>query len=254
MDVRGLGLFRDHFEAFADCYVLIGGAASQLVMEEEGLEFRATQDLDLVLCVEALNERFFEAFWAFVRDGGYARQEKSAGPRRYYRFQRPTDGAYPSMLELFSRTPDGIVVPEGVTLTPIPVDADVSSLSAILLDDVYYGWVMAGRKSLNGVKTVGAEHLIPLKARAFLDLSARRERQEGVDGKDVKKHRNDVVRLLQTLPDTPIEDVPDPVRNDIAAFVNAFDMTGKDLKNIKVTFRNPEEVLELLTATYSLRD
>ena len=138
---EGLELFQKRFEEFSDCYVLIGGAASQLVMEEEGLEFRATQDFDIVLCVEALDGRFIEAFWAFVRDGGYARKEGSAGARRYYRFQQPTDDAFPAMLELFSRSPDGIVVPDGVVLTPIPADSDVSSLSAILLDDTYYEWL-----------------------------------------------------------------------------------------------------------------
>lgn len=34
--VRGLVLFRDRFEQFSDCCVLIGGAASQLVMNEGG--------------------------------------------------------------------------------------------------------------------------------------------------------------------------------------------------------------------------
>ena len=250
--VRGLELFRDRFEEFADCYVLIGGAASQLVMEEEGLAFRATQDLDIVLCVEALDGRFIEAFWGFVRDGGYARREGSAGPRRYYRFQHPTDDAFPAMLELFSRSPDGIVVPDGVVLTPIPADSDVSSLSAILLDDTYYEWVIAGRRAIADVPAVGAEHLIPLKARAFLDLSVRRERGERVDRRDVKKHRNDVVRLLQTLTGTPIEGVPEAVRSDISAFVEAFDMTGDDLKNIKVVFKDPEAVVEQLRAAYAL--
>jgi hypothetical protein len=41
--VRGLDKFREQFRAYADQYVLIGGAACDLLMEEAGLEFRATK-------------------------------------------------------------------------------------------------------------------------------------------------------------------------------------------------------------------
>lgn len=248
--MRGLELFRDRFEACSDSYVLIGGSASQLLMEAEGLAFRATKDLDIVLCVEALDDRFVEAFWAFVKDAGYARKERAAGRRQYYRFQKPTNDAFPAMIELFSRKPDGITVPDGASMTPIPADADVSSLSAILLDDAYYEWIMTGRRVLEGVPIVGAEHLIALKARAYLDLKRRREGGERVDLRDVTKHRRDVVRLLQTLEPRPVQGVPATVREDIREFVNVFDMTEEDLKNIHVVFQQPEEIVEMLELIY----
>lgn len=47
--VKGLDIFRQHFAAVADQYVLIGGTAATLAMEEAGLDFRATKDLDIVL-------------------------------------------------------------------------------------------------------------------------------------------------------------------------------------------------------------
>jgi hypothetical protein len=47
--VRRLGIFQERFAAYADQYVLIGGTAASLTMEEAGLEFRATKDLDIVL-------------------------------------------------------------------------------------------------------------------------------------------------------------------------------------------------------------
>jgi hypothetical protein len=39
------------------------------------------------------------------------------------------------MLELFSRQPDVLQVADGSHLTPLPVEEDASSLSAILLDN-----------------------------------------------------------------------------------------------------------------------
>jgi hypothetical protein len=47
--VKGLDVFQNHFARYADQYVLIGGTAATLAMEEAGLEFRATKDLDIVL-------------------------------------------------------------------------------------------------------------------------------------------------------------------------------------------------------------
>jgi hypothetical protein len=53
--VKGLDVFQNHFARYTDQYVLIGGTAATLAMEEAGLEFRATKDLDIVLHIEALN-------------------------------------------------------------------------------------------------------------------------------------------------------------------------------------------------------
>ena len=129
------GIFREHFRNYADRYVLIGGAACDIAMTGAGLAFRATKDLDIVLFVEALDAAFVQAFWEFVRMGGYEVQEKSTGEKQFYRFQKPTNANYPFMLELFSRQPDVLQVADGSHLTPLPVEEDVSSLSAILLDN-----------------------------------------------------------------------------------------------------------------------
>ena len=69
--VKGLEVFREHFRNYADRYVLIGGAACDIAMTGAGLAFRATKDLDIVLYVEALDTAFVQAFWEFVRAGGY---------------------------------------------------------------------------------------------------------------------------------------------------------------------------------------
>jgi hypothetical protein len=72
------------------------------------------------------------AFWEFVRAGKYHVQQSATGERRYYRFLKPENDEYPFMLELFARKPDMLDLTEGAYLTPIPVDEEISSLSAIL--------------------------------------------------------------------------------------------------------------------------
>ena len=150
--VRGLTIFQDWFKDFEDQYVLIGGTAAWISMEEAGLSFRGTKDLDIVLHVEALTPEFGEKFWDFVQLGAYQKKEGGPGKRpSVYRFQKPNNEEFPFMLELFSRIPDGLkFVPPGY-LTPIPIDEQISSLSAILLNEDYYEFVLTGRNTKLGM-------------------------------------------------------------------------------------------------------
>ncbi len=102
--VEGLDRFGQHFASHTSQYILIGGVACTLAMDAVERPFRATKDLDIVLCVEALGAAFAESFWDFVRSGEYQTQEKATGEKRFYRFQEPAQDGYPFMLELFSRT------------------------------------------------------------------------------------------------------------------------------------------------------
>jgi len=59
------------------------------------------------------------------------------------------------MIELFCRVPGGMALAAGSHLTPVPIDEAVASLSAILLDDVYYEFVLRGRRVGNRRSAVG---------------------------------------------------------------------------------------------------
>jgi len=222
--VRGLDVFREQFAGHADQLVLIGGTAATLAMEEAGLEFRATKDLDIVLHIEALSPSFAEVFWRFVEAGGYEiRQASDTGKPVFYRFQKPADERFPVMLELFCRMPDGIKLAEGSHLTPIPIEEAAASLSAILLDAAYYEFILAGRKEVDGLPWVGEDRLIPLKASAWLDLGERQTQGEPVDSKNIRKHANDVLRLSQLLaPDVRIVVAP-RIAQDLSRFLDGIE-------------------------------
>lgn len=78
-----------------------------------------------------------------------------------------------------------------------PAGDGASSLSAILVDDDYYTYMKSGRKTVDGVTVLDEVHLVPFKAKAFLDLSKRKADGERVDSNDIKKHKKDVFRLVQ---------------------------------------------------------
>jgi len=237
--VKGLEVFREHFRNYSDRYVLIGGAACDIAMTGAGLAFRATKDLDIVLYVEALDTAFVQAFWEFVRAGGYEVQEKSTGEKQFYRFQKPTNADFPFMLELFSRQPDVLQVTEGSHLTPLPVDEDASSLSAILLDNDYYDFIRAGRQEIDGLPWVGVAQLIALKARAWLDLTERAGHGEQIDSKTIKKHKNDVFRLYQILDPAIDPAAPKTVKKDVGEFISRIRAEEVDLKSLGLRSGRP---------------
>jgi hypothetical protein len=251
--VVGLDRFRKHFADFADQYVLIGGTATFLVLDEAGLDARMTRDLDIVLCVEALDSVFVKAFWTFVQAGGYQNRQRSTGKKVFYRFDKPADLSYPARLELFSRNLADLLLKDGSHLTPIPMAEDVSSLSAILLDSDYYEFLHARKRNIEGVPVVGEECLIPLKARAWLDLTARKKAGEHIDSRDIKKHRNDIFRLYQLLrPDLHIE-IPESIKADIGQFFTELKQQPEpDLKSIGIRGVQFSEIVQTICNIYGI--
>ncbi len=250
--VKGLDVFRKHFRGFSDRFLLIGGTACEIVLGEAAIDFRATKDLDVVLCAETLDRPFVNAIWSFVRLGGYRAYRKSTGRRQCHRFLKPEDADYPAMIELFSRVPDFLEVAEGSHLTPLPMDEYVSSLSAILLDSDYYAFMLSGRRELDGLPFVGAEHLIPLKARAWLDLTRRRTDMEDVQGASIKKHKNDVFRLFQVVrPDRDIS-APEKIRADLREFLSRMETETVDLRALGIRGTTRVSVISALRTLYHL--
>ena len=193
--------------------------------------------------MEAQTKEFGERFWKFIKDGKYRIRAKSNGEPQFYRFDKPEDERFPKMIELFSRT--NYLLQEENGLTPIHIDDSVSSLSAILLNDAYYQALMDGRENMRGISVLKPEWIIPFKAKAWLDL---REKKD-VDSSDIKKHRNDIIRIVS---DMVLQKciLPDEVRKDMEKFIEQFDVTESELKNLKIRGTKPEDIKRVLQTIY----
>ena len=99
------------------------------------------------------------------------------------------------MIELFARAPIGLKIAFGHKLTPLRTEDLVSSLSAILLDDDYYKFILENRVITEGLPVIAAVGLIPLKALAWLNLKESKEVGEQIDSRDIKKHLNDIEKI-----------------------------------------------------------
>jgi hypothetical protein len=204
--VAGWERFTTHFRPVADEFVVIGGTAATLAMEEQGLDFRATRDIDVVLCAVAGSEALGTLLWSFLTDGGYQTSTRSDGAPFLHRFLRPSRDGFPPLIELFATAP--LEPPRSAgAIQRVTFDGAGGAASAILMDSEMVDFLLrAERRPTDPIRFARADRLIPLKAVAWHDLSAKRAKGEQVDWADIKKHRNDVLRLTQLLtPDTRVE-------------------------------------------------
>jgi hypothetical protein len=216
--VRGLDVFKKYFEQYPDNYIIIGGTACDIIIEDAGFIPRATKDIDIILVVEALNTEFVRQFWQFIQDGNYQQKEKSNDDKEYYRLMKPENPNFPHQIELFSRKPDLVLLLGDAHLTPIPVDENLSSLSAILLNDDYYNYMLAHSEVDDGVHHASIEALICLKVIAFLEIRERID-MGGIEyNKQLRKHKADIFRLMVMLSPESEFDLPETIQEHLNIF------------------------------------
>ena len=246
--VKGLDTFRRYFKEYENQYVLIGGAACDIVFDSNDILFRATRDLDMVLIVEALTPEFGEVFWEFIQDGKYRNKASNAEKSQFYRFDKPEVESYPKMIELFCRS--GYELRQMTGITPIHIDDTVSSLSAILLDDNYYKILLNGKVTVSGLSILRPEYLILFKAKAYLDLKQKKDNGERVDANNIKKHKKDILRIAAELMLDRTKNLPTSVKADIDVFIDSLAKEPFDDNSLKNYGLKNEEVIEVLKRTF----
>lgn len=236
--INGLNKFRNFFEEFDNNYVIIGGTACSIIFDEVGLDFRATKDLDIVIIVENLNDEFGIKFWDFIKNAGYT-IEAVKEKRNFYRFKNPKNADFPKIIELFSRNKD-ILLFEKQHIIPVYISEDISSLSAILLNDDYYEFMNQGKRVIDNISVLDEKYLIPFKAKAWCELIERRKNGEEGQSKHIKKHCRDIDNLVKLLPANTKVELFGQVKSDMEDFIESIlisefvpeDINSQDLYNI----------------------
>lgn len=248
--VTGLDRWREYFSEYKDKYVLIGGAACNLLEEELDMNPRATKDLDLILVVEALTSDFGNRLWDFIKHANYSNRNKGENEHKheYYRFTNPQDKTYPKQIELFARNTGILNLPADAHLEPISLGENLSSLSAILMDDDYYLFTIEHSRYLENIHIANPEALICLKAKAYIEMIERKDKGESVDNKNIEKHKKDIFRLVAMLPMDSHFILPDKLKIDMSVFIQKVgDLPNSDfLKSAGLGGLNAEELFELL--------
>mgnify|MGYP004656021685 FL=1 len=249
--VKGIEKFKEYFKDFEGKYTLIGGVACGLLLDDAGLAFRGTLDFDIVLIVEAMDNLFGCAIWDFIKAGDYEIREKSNGEPEFFRFKNPKDDLFPKEIELFSRKSHVLEYDDSDRLTPIHISDEISSLSAILLDDEYYDFLTGGLTKADGIQILNYTHIIPFKAKAWLDLKEKKNKGEHVDTKNINKHKNDVFRLSQLITGANSVVLSETIKADMSAFIEAMFKEDVDLKNLEIKEKK-EDILKRLASVYAI--
>ena len=249
--IKGLEVFKNYFNDFKEQYVIIGGAACDIVFEEADMSFRATKDIDMVLIIEALTPEFGRRFWNFIGAGGYKNRVKSNGAPQFYRFDKPEEPSFPHMIELFARS-ESVFNDDLYKCRPLHLGEEISSLSAILLNSNYYQLLLSGKETLSGVTILPDTYLVLFKAKAWLDLTERKASGQSIDEKDIRKHKNDIARLVALLTGNESCIVPPSIHDDLTRFIEAFESNPLDMKSLGIAGVTSTDITDILKKIYTV--
>lgn len=245
----GLDKFKESFEAYSDNYVIIGGTACEITLKDTEMRPRATHDIDMIVIIENMTPEFGSRFWDFIHEGEYKPEKRSdndEGHVKYelYRFLGGKNG-YPEMIELLSRHPNILGEPKGIVIEPLPIGENVSSLSAIIMDDDYYHFTINHSKLTTGIRHATPVALIALKAKAYINLIQDKNAGKHVNTKDLKKHRSDVLKNVAIM-ENDVVYAPESIVKDIHQFVISIQEDKEELFGpLASALGIDEEVVEL---------
>lgn len=246
--IRGLEHFKNYFNLFSKNFILIGGVATYLLLEEAGASrVRSTKDLDIVLLLEP-EDAFLDALKEYIKLGGYKVQIGKNGDSTFYRFQNPSDDQYPLMIELFSSIKTDFQLFDGQHIVPISGSQGEKSLSAILLDVDYFSIIKKHVVEKDRVFIINELALIPFKAKAYLEIKER-----GEDTKNWKKHRSDIINLaVNFLTADSKEVLTGAVRDHFSNFIIQFkeELTDEIIRGACQQKISKEKIIELLESTF----
>lgn len=78
----------------------------------------------------------------------------------------------------------------------------------------------------------------------------RKENGELIDSKNIKKHKNDVFRLLANVTPSSRMEIAEEIEDDIRLFIERINKDRPDLKNLGLGNTSFDELMEILVNIY----
>ncbi|WP_294965954.1 hypothetical protein [Sulfurimonas sp.] len=249
--IQGLANFTDYFKDNSDDYVVIGGLATAMIMNDFGFIARATKDIDLVV-ISKDNEFFLKKLLKFIDIAGYKTKERTDddSKRNLFRFLDSDNKDYPEQIELFAIHEADSDILTASHIIKIDTPKYYKYLSAILLNTEYFNLLIKYTTNVDGLHVATPEALIPLKIHAHLNLLE--------DGdSDAKKHFTDVIRLATMLDEDDVVVLEGLPREEFMKFLPILEETHINtirniIKEARVGRVPKETILKLLKSVYSV--
>ena len=94
------------------------------------------------------------------------------------------------------------------------------------------------------------EYLILFKAKAYLDLKAKRDAGETVHSSEYKKHKKDVLRIITELVVQRPQSLPETVYDDISRFIELLNTDPFDVNTLINYGVTTEDVAQRIRETF----
>ena len=225
--IVGLEHFGNYFSDFKEDFIIIGGVATVIQLEQLGFDARVTKDIDMVIVSHPKSD-FTDKLTSYIQQGGYTIQYNKDGQYSFYRFFDPEEKAFPKQLELFAENFDLLDLLPNQHIIPIDKKEIIHNLSAILLDKNYYDMIVENIDILEGVPVANPAAIILLKAKAYREIGERNG-----STREMKKHLNDILRLSVTLAGTHKGKLDGQIKTDIMSILEIIDtLDDSQIKNV----------------------
>ena len=132
---------------------------------------------------------------------------------------------------------------DDAVLTPLLIDDEISSLSAILLNEAYYELLKTGQMMVDDISVLSPTCLIPFKAKAWLDLKERKLNGEQVDSKNIKLITANTRQVLSS-----------EIAEDMKKFLSEIADETVDLKSLGIRGTDKQKIIDMLYLCYNLND
>ncbi len=247
-DYAGLSHFRDYCKDFDKDYVVVGGFATVMLLDEGlGKEHgKATHDIDLVLLTNN-SPKLSQKIKEYISEGQYTIQIGEKNQYKYYRFTKPKIENFAKEIELFASNENNLELEDNQRIIPIDAEDGLYSLSAIMLDNEYFEMIKNNIDKIQDVPITNTQATIMLKMSAFYDLKQRND-------KKWKKHRRDIVKLTLLLDGSEKIYLKGRMINDFNSFIEHLEkqLDSKALKSFADGLPlNKGDILEMLRQVFT---
>ena len=250
--IQGIDKFKEYFIEYTDNYVIIGGLATALLMDNYGFLARATKDVDMMVISKDDDEEFLIKLLKFIEIAGYKTKQrtKNENKRNLFRFLDSDDKEYPEQIELFAVHDENSVIYTDSHIIPIETPEFYDYLSAILLDADYYSLLIKNTTNINGLHIATAEVLIPLKMHAHINLIGGEYHYDD-------KHLKDAIKLAALLDEDENIILVGRPKEDFERFIPLLGELDPQrvidiLKSMSANSLNKDDILSILQKVYTI--
>ena len=229
-----------YLSKYNDCFVIIGGIATILVLDNLGAKTRVTKDFDIVVIADGTNDNFSKAIFKFLKDGKYKRGKKE-GREIHYRFIRPEVNGFPKIIELFSKEGNNI----HSHLRKIDYIEDDEQLSVITIDSAVFEFVKNRKTIINDLPIVDEYGLVPLKVHAYFNNLSLFKEGKITNRNYYEKHLDDVIRLLAAISNVDVEiEMPEILKKNCIDFIGLLQKVDNRIKELQIGEITADQIVE----------